>query len=147
MKTILLALISIISISAHAATKLAPEAFIGNYKLVESRFGSCADEAAAFITGAADLRIDSFLFSGLNLGAQETDDELMNIKSNGYTTADGAFDHMVMLTKANNNLDIIDSEAHLNGDTLHLISHNSLRAPKEENIDFTTECVYQKVAN
>lgn len=146
--------LALVSLSASAADRLAPEAFVGDYKLVEAKYGMLCDETMQGLlstsldkndTTYVQIDLGPFSFLGVNLGAQTFEDELSTSVTESFTTADSIVFQSRDLRKSDGEVSTEKTVATLAGDTLHLVSHSEFKDPTSPKVETDFECIYTKV--
>lgn len=148
---ILSLVLSTLAFATPQTTGVSPDIFLGSYKLTATHAGSCDSQIEPFasetVPGQVDYDIGTgFLFTAVNAGTQTSDDNLMKIVSNSYTTSDSRLvGDRTMVTKASGERSVTHREAILRGNTLHLVEHNTQTSPTEGSYAIDTDCTYERV--
>jgi hypothetical protein len=154
MRIIALALLALSASPSFADGRLAPEAFVGNYKLVTAKIGLLCDENMQGLLSKSlnkhddsyvQIDLGAFPFPGVNLGAQTYEDDMATSVSESYTTADSIVFTSREVSKIDGEVSTEKTVATLNGKTLHLVSHGEFAHPGGSKGDTDFECVYTKV--
>ncbi|GHU65046.1 hypothetical protein FACS1894123_10710 [Bacteroidia bacterium] len=155
MRFIALSVLALVGVSAQAAPQqLAPEAFVGNYKLVEARYGLlCEDPMQGLLSKSLEKSDDKyvqidlgpFYFPAVNAGPQKFEDDLSTSMSESGTTATSLVFQSREVSKIDGEVSTQVIVAEFQGDKLHITSTSKFAHQGGTKGETRHECVYQKV--
>lgn len=147
---LVVAMMAIGSLSpARAQEPVSPDAFVGQFELIEAREGICENFLDVYVSetswGGTSLHFGSFDIRDINAGPKVIDDELVTLKTNAYTTGNfEVVEHVELVTKPSRTKSVRKTVIKLNGEKLHLKSKTRTVSESDSPFAFGTDCVYRR---
>lgn len=148
-QSLLVVAMMVMSFYSVAQAQVSPDAFVGQYELIEAREGVCEKSLDVFVSesswGGVDLSFGSFRIADINSGPKVVEDELVTLRTNAYTTANfEVVEHSELLTKPSRTKSVRHTIIKLQGEKLHLKSQTRTVSKTDSPFDFGTNCVYRR---
>jgi len=134
---------------AQAQEPVSPDAFVGQYDLVEAREGICENFLDVYVSetswGTTTLHFGSFNISDINAGPKVIDDELVTLKTNAYTTTNlEVVEDVELVTKPSRTKSVRKTVIRLKGEKLHLKSKTRTVSETDSPLSYGTDCIYRR---